>query len=462
MKVLFAVAPARDERLPSFTAPPLGLLYLAGAVEAAGFEAELLDAPAQGIGWAEFERKVTESKADIAALTGMTPIWDVTCRAAGILKNAGKFVVIGGPHATMRGDSFFEAEKDIEADVAVVGEGEITFVELLEAIEACKDLADIPGVVTPAGAGPSRCLIENLDDASVPARRLLDHRLYTYPPLGPGPASTIFTSRGCPHACVFCDKSVFGSKPRLHSADRVIEELEEIVCGAGVHSVIIYDDLFTIDRDRVIDICRRIVDKGLRFQWKCEARADNVDLGMLEWMRRAGCRIVSYGIETVNNNGLRFLQKGTTAHDAARAVAMTRAARMEVLGYFLVGIPGEHIEDVEKTSRFAARWGVDWAQFSVLSPLEGTPLWSIAHREGWYAQVDATNPFDADLARPAVLDGYWTPEKLRKALYVAHRNFYGRPGYIISRLWRAGGIRGAAGMMRRGLELIGWMRKTRA
>jgi len=462
MKVLFAVPPSRDEKRPGFIAPSLGLLYLAGAAVEAGFEVELIDALAENLSWRDFEKRATESDADIVALTGMSPTWDITCRAAGIFKAAGKFVIVGGPYVTMRADSFFDVEKDIATDVAVVGEGEITFVELLKAIDACGDLADINGVVTPTGAGPTRELIENLDDLPFPARSLLNTNLYSYPPLGPGPASTIFTSRGCPHSCVFCDKSVFGSKPRLHSPDRVVRELKEIVCDQRVKNVIIYDDLFTIDRDRVIEICRRIVDSDLRFRWKCEARADNVDSEMLEWMRKAGCRIVAYGIETVNKHGLNFLRKGATKYDAVCAVDITRRAGMEVLAYFLVGIPGETIEDVRETARFAARWGVSWAQFSVLSPLEGTPLCDMAQREGWYALVDATNPFDADLSRPALLDGYWDAERLRRALYVAHRTFYGRPYYVWTRLKRAGGLRAAMGMLGRGMELIGWMRKIKA
>lgn len=461
MEVLFAVPPARGGRKPPFVVPPLGLLYLAGACLGSGHKAQLLDAPALGLSWEEFETRVRSSSARVAALTGMTPTWDITRRAAQVLKNAGKTVVVGGPHITMRGSSFFKTEENFPADAAVVGEGESVFASLLETMENNGDASRLSGVVTPGGYTPPAAPLRDIDRLPYPARRLLDHAGYSYPPLGPGPATTLFTSRGCPHACIFCDKSVFGSAPRLHSADRVMEELRQIACDAGVRSVIIYDDLFTLDKKRVIEICRRIVGEGLPVRWKCEARADEVDPDMLDWMSRAGCRIVSYGIETIHEKSLRFLRKGASPDDAARAIAMTRRAGMDVLAYFLIGIPGERLEHVEQTARFAARWGVSWAQFSVLSPVEGTPLYEMAQKKGWYAVADVMNPFDADLARPALTDDYWTPQRLKKALRAAHMTFYARPSYVVSRLARAGGARGALNLLSRGMELAGWMRKTK-
>jgi len=461
MEVLFAVPPLRGGRKPPFAVPPLGLLYLAGACLGAGHKAQLLDAPALGLNWKEFEDRARASTAKAAALTGMTPTWDLTRRAARILKDAGKTVLVGGPHVTMRGAGFFQIEGGFPADAAVLGEGEGVFASLLETVENNGDPAGLPGVVTPAAHSLPAAPTEDLDRLVYPARELLDHSKYSYPPLGPGPATTLFTSRGCPHACIFCDKSVFGSAPRLHSADRVIEELRQIACEAGVGSVIIYDDLFTLDTDRVIEICRRIIGEGLPVRWKCEARTDEVHPEMLDWMSRAGCRIVSYGIETIHEKSLRLLRKGASAADAGRAVSMTRRAGMDVLAYFLVGIPGETIEHVRETARFAARWGISWAQFSVLSPVEGTPLYNEARKRGWYALSDAMNPFDADLARPALLDDYWTPQRLKKALRIAHLTFYARPSYVVSRLARAGGARGAVNLISRGMELAGWMRKTR-
>lgn len=461
MKIIFIVPPTRDAQRPPIVVPPLGLLYLAGAIMQSGRSAELLDAQAEGLSWADFERRAAESDAQIAAIGSMTPTWDVSKRAVAILKRAGKIVLIGGPHVTMRREKYFEIEKDAQADFAVAGEAEQTILDVLDAVENNRGGEDIAGVISKNGKHKPRELTQDIDSLPRPARKLLKHGLYSYPLLGEGPAATIFTSRGCPHSCVFCDKSVFGSRPRLHSPDRVIDELKEIVCGAGVNSVIIYDDLFTVDRNRVIEICRRIIDSGLKFRWKCEGRVDGVDAEMLKWMRRAGCEIVAYGIETAHAAGLRFLCKGASPIDAARSIQMTREAGMDVVGYFLIGIPGERIEHTRETARFAARWGVTWAQFSVLSPIEGTRLYETAVENNWYGEANALNPFDADLSRPALLDGYWTPERLRDALYVAHREFYARPDYVLSQLRKARGIAGAKNIIKSGLNLLSWMSKSK-
>lgn len=454
MKILLAVPPGRGGR-ESIVVPPLGLLYLAGSLERAGYKVQILDAFAEGLSWAEFERRVASIKPDVFGIGGMTPVWDLTHRALETARRFSGVVIAGGPHVSMRGASIIEDEPDI--DYAVVGEGEITIVELIKALESGADVGAVAGVIGRDGVSPARGVVQELDELAFPARHLLNPRLYRYPLLGSGVVATIFTSRGCPYGCIFCDKTVHGSILREHSVERVLKEIEHIVCGEDIHSIIIYDDLFTLHKERVMEICKGIIERGLKLRFKCEARVDAVDSEMLYWLKRAGASVIAYGIETVTENGLNFLRKGVTPLQIARALELTKNAGIESLGYFIVGIPGDTEEDVMENVRFARRYRLTWAQFSVLSPTPGTKLFELAEKHGWYAEFSAMNPFDKDLKKPALADGYWDEKRLARTLKKAHRLFYLNPAYLMRRLFGLRSLRDFIQLAKAGVDFIKWL-----
>ena len=256
----------------------------------------------------------------------------------------------------------------------------------------------------------------------------LTHR-YRYPIATRRPVSTLVTSRGCIHRCVFCDKSVGGSRPRRHSARRVLAELEEIAT-AGPGYAVFFDDDFTAERERVVDICEGMIRRELPLQWKCESRADGVDADLLALMRRAGCTTVALGVESVRDESLRWLRKDLDVEQIRRAFELCRAADLDVLAYALVGIPGETPADVDATVDFCKDHGARWVQFSTLSPYLGTPLYDQAVREGWYVHSTLRNPADAEKMRPTVVAPPWDLTTLGITLTRAYARFYVRPGVI--------------------------------
>ena len=339
MKVLLIQTPARTLRREEIIVPPLGLLYLAAALERDGHEVEVLDAFAERLGWEDFEERLRHSGATAAGIGGMTPVWDLTRRALKIMRPRFDIIFAGGPHVSAMGEKIFEDCPEI--DHAVIGEGEDTLVELLRALENSGDPTTIRGTVNPRGAAPTRPPISDLDSLPFPARHLIREDLYRYPLLGVEPVTTMFTSRGCPYRCIFCDKTIFGSSLRERSAESVLDEMEHIVCQDGITSVIIYDDLFTLNRERVIKIAKGMVERGINLRWKCEGRVDRVDAEMLGWMHRAGLKVMAYGVETKGDDGLKFLRKDTTSDQAMDAFRLTHEAGIDTVGYFILGIPGE-------------------------------------------------------------------------------------------------------------------------
>jgi radical SAM superfamily enzyme YgiQ (UPF0313 family) len=266
----------------------------------------------------------------------------------------------------------------------------------------------------------------------------------------------MFTSRGCPYRCIFCDKSIFGSKWRARSPKNVLDEMEQIVKDLKIQSIIIYDDLFTLDKERVKEICQGILERDLQFEWKCEGRADRVDAEMLSRMKKAGCTLIAYGVESGNQIGLDYLQKGITLSQIRRAFKLTHQAGIKPMAYFILGIPVETFAEGLKTIRFAKELNPDYAQFSILSPYQGTKLYDESQAKGWYREIEANNPFDKDQKRPVLLSENWSADALKEILRRAHKEFYFRPGYIFKRLWGIRDFRQMRSLWSVGCGVLRW------
>lgn len=454
MKILLIQPPARTLKKESIVIPPLGLAYLASSLERDGHEVKILDAFANMLSWTEFEEEVKKQKPDLIGIGGMTPIIDNTIKAIKICRPHTSTIVVGGPHLAVHKQGFFH--ECPQADVGILGEGEESFKLLVKRIENKKDFWDVPGVVGPEKWNSPQKGVENLDSLPFPARHLLDHNLYRYA-LWPGKRiTTMITSRGCPYKCIFCDKSIFGSQWRARSPENVVNELEMVVKEFGVHSIIIYDDLFTLKKQRVIEICQGILGKGLKIEWKCEGRVDRVDEEMLKWMKKAGCTYIAYGVESGNEHGLDYLQKGINLSQIRQAFKLTRQAGIKPMAYFILGIPVETFKESLNTIKFAKELNPDYAQFSILSPYKGTRLYEDAKNRGWYQEVEANNPFDKDWKRPVLISEKWSEESLQKILRKAHSSFYFRPAYMLKKLIKVRSCRQISDLCSAGWGMIRW------
>ncbi len=439
--------------------PPLGPAYLSSALQEKGMKARTLDADALEMCPAEVASVVANEKPGVVGVTGLTPTVNDCYRLLEAVRPVSRFLVLGGPHASALGPRAM-SEAPVKLDAVVCGEAEESFPELARAVIGGQNLADkdIPGVVLfgdrEGEKDIGRPVVSDLDALAFPDRESLPKKRYRHPFYG-GEFATMITSRGCPYRCIFCDKHVSGSRWRPRSPDNVLAEMR-IILKSGVRRIIIYDDLFTLDRQRVIDICRGIVDESLDVRWKCEGRVNRVDRESLAWMKKAGCEMIAYGVETANPQGLEFLRKDISVDEVRSAFAMTHEAGIQTLGYFLLGIPGETVEDEMETIRLATELDADYAQFGTLSPFPGTPLYEYASQKGWIIEGRAVGPAERGERRPLLRDGYWTPERLDRVMKTAHQRFYFRAPYILKRLK---GIRSPSqlwtGISQAG-RLLGW------
>lgn len=431
MTTLLLRPPPRRQGSRGLLVPPLGLAYLAAVLLERGQRVELLDAWAEGLSWDETARRVRALRPDVVGLSAMTPVADVAYHAAELVRPYTRHVVLGGPHPTAVGAKALE---DCPAlDALVLGEGENSLPTWVDALAAGPNPAPTAGILTRDGQGPP-AEAPDLDTLPLPARHLLPNHRYHYPLASRAPLTTMVTSRGCPFHCSFCDQAVTGHRFRARSPESVVDELVWLEAH-GFKYVCLYDDVFTLDRRRVLAICDGIRRRGVKIDWKCEARVDCVDATMLAEMAAAGCRTIAFGLETANQVGLDALRKDSTVEDARRAFTLARRHGIETLAYVLFGIPGETPADALRTLAFCDEVGVSWVQFATLAPTPGTELHQRAEAEGW-PTADVRGPFDDDLARPAVLAPGWSEADLRRLMTYAVRRYYLAPRFLARQAWR--------------------------
>jgi radical SAM superfamily enzyme YgiQ (UPF0313 family) len=273
---------------------------------------------------------------------------------------------------------------------------------------------------------PDRPFIPDLDDLPVPRHELLPLDKQRMPMIK-GPFTFIVTSRGCPAGCKYCIKHVsYQNSVRLRSPERIVEELEYLA-QLGIHNIHMYADLFTVNREQVVGLCRLIIERGLKLRWTCNSRVDYVDAEMLSLMGQAGCWLISWGIESANEQILKRARKGYRKEQAVRALQWAHAAGIKNWGYFIIGLPGETEQTIQETIAYAKTLPVDIALFHIAAPYPGTPFFYEVVQNNWFRP--GTKWEEVDMDQSTVLDyGTLTAEQLEYWQKRATREWSLRPG----------------------------------
>lgn len=446
--------------------PPLGLLYVAAyARKFTRHQIEFLDAEAEGLTYPELKERIKGIDPQIVGITAMTFTLIDALKVARLVKEIklGVKVALGGPHPHIYPE---ETVSFSEVDFVILGEGERAFTELLvlsevEGIGAREDvrrLRQIKGVVwkdngrvvNNGAAEP----IADLDSLPFPARDLTDIHRYCSVLARGSQCTTMITSRGCPFRCRFCARPHLGKGFRRRSAGNVVEEFEECLT-MGIKEFLIYDDTFTGDRDRVIDICEQILSKGLKLHWDIRAHINTVDEEMLKKLRQAGCERIHYGVESGNPDILLSLRKGATIERARQAFRLTREAGIETLAYFMIGSPGESIATVRQSIALARELKPGYVHFSILMPFPATELYRDGLESG-VIQQDCWQGFARSPRKdflPPVWEENLNRQELTRLLKKAYRDFYRSPAYILRRLIRVRSLSELWRQLRAGLRI---------
>lgn len=277
-----------------------------------------------------------------------------------------------------------------------------------------------------------RPFIQSLDDLPIPLHEMLPLKKYLMPMLK-GPFTFLVTSRGCPAGCTYCIKHVsYQYSARLRSPKLIIEEMWKLK-ELGVHNIHMYADLFTINRDQVMELCELMISEKINVRWTSNSRVDYVDEEMLRMMGKAGCFMISWGIESGNEQILKHAHKGAYPDKAERALRWAKAAGIKNWGYFIIGLPGETTQTIRQTIDFAKKLPLDIALFHVAAPYPGTPFFFEVVENGWFRP--GTRWEQVDMDKGTVLD--YPNLRAEELLYwqkKAFREWAFRPGPMITYL----------------------------
>lgn len=437
--------------------PPLGLAYIAAYLAQFGHRVHILDANALLLDESGILKNIQHGGPDLIGITATTLSYYSARDLANAIKKYHPLIpiVLGGPHVSgMVPDILSE---DV-FDFAVFGEGEVTMHHLVQTLADKGDLNDVAGLAFRSGndvvINSPRKPINDLDTLPIPARQLLpDLKIYkpkavSYKRL---PTTHIFTSRGCPFNCIFCNTS-FGKRVRFHSPEYVVSEIEYLVKHYNIREVIINDDTFIIDRERVYQIFELLKKKGLEISWSCNVRADLVDRALLKDMKSAGCWAVALGIESGSQHILDLLKKGTSLEQGIQACRYANEAGLSVRPSFIIGNPGETPETIEKTIRLAMSLPVHFPSFSLMTPFPGTEIWKRADEFGTFDHQDFSRLSLSSRASfvPRGLTSKFLEDKVKEA----YRRVYLRPGMVIRHLKKITGLNDVKKMLIAGYELL--------
>ena len=434
--------------------PPLGLAYLAGVLEKLDDVNvfDIIDGNFSDDYIESVKNTVKKLNPDLVGFSAFTPFANSALSAIKEVKkiNSEILVVLGGPHAVL---AEVTMRKCPELDVIVYDEGE----GQIEEIVSGKPLNEIAGLfirkegkIVPTAP---RSYISDMDSLPIPAYHKIPHfpdGYHPHPPKSTGKKwSSIMWSRGCPFFCNYCNReNSFGLKFRNQSPEYVVNHIKYLHSQYGIEELTFYDDVMSLNRDATMKLMDALIPSNLGFKlvWDAETRVDLVDQELLYSMKKAGCRMISYGIE--HGVFIHEIKGGrATLEQAEKAVKWTHKAKIDTVGYFMIGLPKETPETVRKTIDFAKKLDCTFAQFAITMPFPGNKLYDEAIKSGLIHLDDTWEKFvyagvgSGGIQAPILTTNAMSAKDLEYWAKKAYEEFYFRPSYILKKILRIRGLK---------------------
>jgi anaerobic magnesium-protoporphyrin IX monomethyl ester cyclase len=427
------------------TMMPLNLCSLAAYVRQQNedIEIKILDSERMGLNHDEIIDEIKHFCPDLIGITSNTCVFDMVKRlTASIKKKVGRVpVILGGSHVSALPE---QSLVESNADFVVIGEGEAPLNEVVNKLKRGRcDWDNINGLAYFSNGRPNVnppvCPIQNLDLLPFPARDLIDNESYSAAPtkrVSLDAITLISTSRGCPYDCGFCaQQAIWGRKNRMRSSESVVAEIEECINKYNISSFNFTDELFTSNLKRVIAISILICDRKLNIRWVCSARPEKLDLETFKTMYAAGCREISFGVESGNQKILESINKNTNLEEISGVINLAKKSGITTHASYILGYLGEDESTIKDTIKFAKKLNTHIAAFFIASPLPGSRLYKEASSKGYLKLGSSWINYSPFSNQQGVLDlPNLSSEKIRMWHRKAIKDYYLRPKYIISRL----------------------------
>ena len=407
--------------------PPTDLMYLAAIAEQCGYEAMIRDYSQGG----NFEVDLKEFQPDFLVANIATPTFQSDMMAIKLAKDINPSIctiVKGAPFLTYNTNTIYE---NPFIDYVIIGEAEFTLKEILEGVPD----NEILGICYRENFQPikneKRPFIENLDELPFPARHLVDNSIYKRPDNGKVQA-VVKVARGCPFHCFFCLATpVSGAKVRKRSPENIVAELKECVEKYNIRNFLFWSDIFNLDREWTLELCKKIIESGLNITWSSNTRADTMDDEMAKMMYKSGCRLVSIGVESGSQKMLDKIGKKITLDNIRNTVKILKENKIKIYNYFVIGLPWETEETVEETIKFAIELDSNFISFYTATPLPGTKYFAYAMLN---KLVEGNLDFRSAYYEPVVRSESLSKERIFELHKQAVKRFYLRPKFILKTL----------------------------
>ncbi|MDH5509473.1 MAG: B12-binding domain-containing radical SAM protein [Nitrospinota bacterium] len=432
------------KRIGGATVPPYEQLRIATILKADGHDVVFVDAQAEGLSSEEALSRIMGARLVISSSSVMTINQDATFLMAIKQKMPDTLFTIYGSHSTFRPADTLA--KGIDFAIRREPEGVVRALAMaldkgdMDAAKAVKGLAYMNG--GGAVVNEHHPFIEDLDNLPPLDVTMLPKGVdYFNPIVRRLPYITTSSSQGCPAKCVYCTAPFFhGTKVRMQSAQKVVADMK-FYLENGIREIYFRDETFTANRERVIEICEGILAEGLDVTWIANARVDTVDHEMLALMKKAGCHLLKFGVESGNQVVLDASSKGVTLEQSEKAFADCARAGMDTHAHFMIGMPGETEQTLQDTLAFALKIDPTTVTFGLCSPYPGTPLFKKVFN---FDPAIGDGSDNADIEKLHLEAGYnhlycdVGSERLETQLRVFYRKFYMRPRYLLKMLRRIG------------------------
>jgi len=419
---------------------PMWLAYATGALEKNGNEVLLLDASGENLTKKETMEKIKKFSPQLIAVDTVTPSFENDKKIVAEIKRKFKnaFVILVGDHVSVLPE---KSLRETKADAVAIREYDLILCELAKALEKSKELNKVKGIFwkkgkiivkNPLAIEPTEKDLDYLPFVSEVYKKHLKIENYFYPSVQ-YPQVTILTGRGCPNKCAFCKwpQTFSGHNYRKRSVKSVADEFDWIKKNLPqVKELMVEDDTLTQDKKRTIELCKELIKRKTNLPWSCNARAD-VPLEVLQWMKKAKCRLMCVGVESAEQEILDNIHKGTTIEGIRQFMKDAKKAGILVHGCFMVGNQGETKESIRKTAQFACEISPDTAQFFPIMVYPGTQTYAWAKKKGylkakkWSDWLNKDGTHKTLLSRPGL-----SAKELNEETDKARKKFYSRPKYF--------------------------------
>jgi len=449
MKLLLIFPPQKNYfnlRMPQYSIgeeagayPPLGLFSLATSILYKGkHEVKVLDTIAENLDYPQIEKYIEKDAPDVIGITFITEYLRDAVMVAKIAKkvNPEIKIIAGGHHAKL-----FPVEtiRINEIDYVVLGDGEYIINDILDRIQIGKSLDDMEGVVTKTNYQNTKLkmlLVDDLNKLPIIKRDIVDYKKYVSILAKKSPITTMLTSRGCPFRCPYCSGG--GIPLRNIMPERVVDELESCV-ELGIYDILFFDETFTLNRKRAIAICDEIINRSLNIRWHARTRIDCIDKELIKKMKKSGCRLLQFGIETGSQRIQEILNRRFKIEDITEKIKMVKDEGLLTYGNFMFNSPTETIDEMNQTIEFAIKLDLDYAVFGIMCIYPETEIYNQLLKEKKikedFWRLFSEDPFSYNIEN-VYYPGEHNEQILNEILKKSYYKFYIRPKYIFKAIFR--------------------------